>query len=213
MFDIFALVVLIFAVTICARGGFVKGVLGLVSTALSVIFAVRFSAPLAEFIFDRFLREPIVSTIYTQITEQAQASPGGLMALLLTGIIFAAATLDPAASPEALPALESVIDAAVSPPITMVLRVLLGLVLFIIFWLVSRWVVSFFRAVNRIPLIGPVNSALGGLLGVGWAALILWLLAMLGAFYITITGGSNQFINADSLGGGYLFSYFFRMVG
>jgi len=85
--------------------------------------------------------------------------------------------------------------------------------LFIVLWLISRWVVSAFRAVNRIPLIGPVNSALGGLLGVGWAALILWMLAVLGSFYITISGGGNDFINADSLGGGYLFSFFFRMIG
>jgi len=205
---------LIIAVARCAHSGFVKGVLGLVSTALSAVGAVWLSAPIAGFIYDRFLREVIVSAIYTQLTEQVQAGAGGLLAMLLAGVIIAASgAIDPKAISGTLPALESVIDAAVAPSVIMLLRVVLGVILFIVFWLVSRWVVSGFRAVNRIPLIGPVNSALGGLLGVGWVALILWALAVLGAFYITISGGGNAIINAESLGGGYLFSYFFRMVG
>ena len=214
IFDALALVILIIAVARCADSGFVKGILGLVSAALSAVVAFWLSGPLAEFIYERFLRTVIVSAIYTRLTEQAQEGAGGLLALLLAGIIIAAAgAIDPADFSGALPALEDAIGAAVAPPIIMLLRVIFTVLLFIIILLISRRIVSVFRVVNRIPLVGPVNSALGGLLGVGWAALILWGLALLGSFYIAISSGGNAIINAGSLGGGYLFSFFFRMVG
>ena len=214
IFDVLALAILIIAVTRCAHSGFVKGILGLVSAALSAVAAFWLSAPLAEFIYERFLRAVIVSAIYTQLTEQMQTGAGGLLPLLLAGIIIAAAgAIDPADFSGALPALEGAIDAAVAPPIIMALRVVFTVLLFVIFLLISHRVVSVFRAINRIPLLGPVNSALGGLLGVGWTALILWGLALLGSFYIAISSGGGGIINTGSLGGGYLFSFFFRMVG
>ena len=214
IFDALALVILITAVARSAHSGFVKGILGLVSTALSAVAAFWLSASIAGFIYERFLRTVIVSAIYTRLTEQAQEGAGGLLALLLAGIIIAAAgAIDPADFSGALPALEGAIDAAVAPPIITLLRVVFTVLLFIIFLLVSRRVVSVFRAINRIPLVGPVNSALGGLLGVGWAALILWGLALLGSFYIAVSSGGGGIINSGSLGGGYLFSFFFRMIG
>ena len=214
IFDLLALVILIIAVSRCASGGFVKGVLGLVSAAVSAVGAFWLSGPLAEFVYERFLRGVIITSVYSQLTEQLETGATGLLPAILAGIIFAAAgSVDLAASLELGPAVESVVDQAVAPPVIMLLRVLFTTILFIIFWLISRRVVSVFRVVNRIPLIGPVNSALGGLLGVAWAALIVWGLALIASFYIAITGGGGELVNADNLSRGYLFSFMFRMMG
>lgn len=214
IFDLIALVVLIIAVTRCAHSGFVKGVLGLASAALAAIGAFLLSAPIAAFIYERFLRGVIVAAVYNQITEQMETGGAGLIPTLLAGIIvLAAGAIDPIAAPELGPALESVIDAAVAQPVIMLLRVLFGSILFFIFLFISRRVVGLFRFVNHIPLVGPVNSFLGGVLGVGWAALILWGMALVASFYIALTTGGGELINADNLAGGYLFSFFFRRVG
>ncbi|MCL2856904.1 MAG: CvpA family protein [Oscillospiraceae bacterium] len=213
IFDVLALLVLIIAVTKCASGGFVKGVLGLVSAAASAIGAIWLSAPLAVFIYERFLRSVIMTSIYNQLTEQMETGFAGLVPALLAGIIFAAAsTIDPMAIHELGPAIETAVDGAVAPPVIALLRVIFATILFIIFLLISRRVVSVFRAVNRIPLVGPINSALGGLLGVGWAALIVWSLALVTYTYIAITDGGGTFVNAENLGRGYLFSFMFRVV-
>ena len=215
IFDLIALVVLVVAVAKCAHAGFVRGVLGLASAALSAAGAFWLSGPLAEFVYERALRGVILAAIYNQLAGQAESGlSGGLIPVLLAGLIFAAAgSIDPIAAPELGPALESVVDAAVAQPVIMLLRVVFTSVLFLVFLLISRRVVSVFRFVNAIPLVGPLNSAMGGVLGAAWAALILWGLALVASVYVTITGGGGELLNAYNLSGGYLFSFFFRLVG
>ena len=110
------------------------------------------------------------------------------------------------------PALEGIAGAMLATPAVIVSRTIISSLLFFVLLAVGHHVIGIFRIVDAIPLVGPINSALGGVLGVAWAAIILCGLSLAMLFYLAASGGGNEHINIHSLSAGYLFGFFFRLV-
>ena len=218
IFDAIALIVLISAVTVCARRGFVSSVLSAVLGVISVVLAVILSGPLAVFVYGAFLRGVIISSIENAVTEQLEAGLIGAAGWLETLPSWAAALVPGGVNLPQIgsvldvgPVVEELVDIAIADPIIMILRVLFMFVLFLIFWMIGRRVAFFFRRVDSIPLVGRLDTLLGGVLGVFWAAIILSWFAVCAVFYLAFSGGGGELINAQNLSGGFIFSFFFRL--
>ena len=220
VWDIAALAILVAAVTICARRGLLRTLLGLVAGIASAIGASLLSAPLAVFLYDRVVRDIIHMAITRRISGQIEQEIIGA-GNWLSGIPGWAARLispeasvsGPATTADILPAIEALIDAALAQPVIMILRTLCFFLLFWILLAVGRKIIWAARVVDNIPLIGSTNILLGGLLGVGWTAIILYLLGLAALLYITMSGGGNAIVNEQAMSQGYLFGFFHRLTG
>jgi len=220
IWDIAALAILVTAVALCARRGLLRTLLGLAAGIASAIGASLLSAPLAAFLYERVVRDIIHMAITRRVSAQIEQEIIGA-GNWLSGVPGWAARLispearvgGPQTAADILPAVEALIDAALAQPVLMILRTLCFFLLFWVLLAVGRKIIWAARAVDGIPLIGSTNILLGGLLGVGWTALILYLMGLAALLYITMSGGGNAVVNEQALSQGYLFGFFHRLTG
>ncbi|MBQ8623733.1 MAG: CvpA family protein [Oscillospiraceae bacterium] len=97
----------------------------------------------------------------------------------------------------------------VAPIIKGILKILVWLVLMIVFRLIIGPVSDSFKLVNKIPLIGPVNSLLGAILGAVEGIIFIYALSLAVKLAVYLTEGSLMFINDQTISQTYIFRYFY----
>lgn len=217
--DLLALLILILLVWDCARKGFMRKILGFLGAVASAAGAAFLSGPVALWLYDVLVRDAIRATLSRRI---ARSLEGGFTATesLLSAVPGWAARMAsgntdlplPAAMDQVLPAVEELIDAVLVQPVLMLLRGLCFFVLFTLFSLIAKHLARMFSGINGVPLIGPVNTVLGGALGVGQALVILYLMAVVGHIYVAYSGGGTGPFTDYAMGEGFLFGFFYRMT-
>ncbi len=218
--DLFALLIMIMLVWDCARKGFMRKILSFLGAVASAVSAAFFSEPVARWLYDVLVRDLIRAVLSRRIAkslgEGLSATAGGLLTALpkwASRMANGDADLPlPQAADQILPVVEELIDAILAQPVLMLLR---GLSFFAIFTLCSlfvRYVVRMFNGVNFLPLLGPVNTVLGGVLGVGQALIVLYLLAVVAHVFVAYSGGGTGLFSEYSLREGFLFGFFYRMT-
>jgi len=215
--DLIALAIIILVVAIAAWRGFFRTAVGLLGVIFAALAAAALATPAAKFLYAAVVRDLLRVTISRRIESTfAEGVPGANWFSALPGWAFRlmppqAGAEPPDISGNIMAVVEQLIDSTLGPPILLLLRGASFFVLFAVFMLLSFFLSRLTWVINRIPMVGPLNVWLGGVLGVGQALIILWLLALLAQIYIAITGG-GRYINADTLSDGYLFGVFYRMV-
>ncbi len=96
-----------------------------------------------------------------------------------------------------------------APIIKGLLKILIWLVLVFIFQLIIRPVSDSFKIVNKIPLIGPVNSLFGAILGAVEGIIFIYALSLAVKLAVYLTEGSLMFINNQTISQTYIFKYFY----
>ncbi len=109
--------------------------------------------------------------------------------------------------PATASAMETIV---IAPAIKAVLKGIIWIVLTFILMLISRIVADMFEGLNKIPIIGPVNIILGGLLGLAEAAVICYLIAQLVRIICYFTSDSLMFLNSSTANMTYVFRYLFN---
>lgn len=89
-------------------------------------------------------------------------------------------------------------DHVLMPVIIFAVRVIFCLMLFVLFAIIVRAIARLFKHFYAIPILGTVNSMLGGLLGFAQAAIYLYLIGMVLQFVISLTGNGLEWCN-DSI--------------
>lgn len=216
IWDLLALAILSLLVWDCARKGFLRKVINFLGALAAAVAAAFLSSPLALWIYDNLVRDAVRAVLSSQIAAALEGGggSGGLLAALPGWAVRMAPETSlpmPQEEDQILAAVEQLLDAALAQPILTLLRGLCFFVLFALLVALARYIARMFQGVNRIPLVGSVNAVLGGALGVGEALIALYLLAVMARLLVTYTGG-GAFFNDQSLGGGYLFSFFYRLT-
>ena len=220
IWDIVALFILVTAVGKCAGMGFLRTVAGFVTNIASAIGAWMLSRPLAAFLYNILVRDIIQLTIIRRVTDQLEeglvnaadwmsALPGWMTRMVLPGTETGNV---PVTADSVIPAVEAFVHAALEQPVLMILRGVFFFLLFALFSAIARRFLWLLGGVNRLPLVGWVNSLLGGVLGAGWGVIILYLISTVAWIYIILSGGGAAFVNEAILSRGYLFSFFFRLA-
>jgi len=105
---------------------------------------------------------------------------------------------------------EALLDTLVEPVITIPLRTLLFFILFAIICLCVSFFAKRLAIINRIPLIGRVNSILGGATGLLKAAVIIMLICMGLNILITVTDNTIIFINTMTIEETFIFRHIYN---
>lgn len=219
VWDLLALLIISLLVWNCARRGFLSKIVGFVGAIVSAVGAAWLSAPAAVWLYDSIVRDAIRAVLSRQVAtslEEGLSSAGGLLAAVPGWASRMAEGTDlpmPEGTEQITAAVEGLIDAALAQPVLLLLRGLCFFALFALFSLLIRYLARMFGGINSLPLIGSVNTALGGVLGVGEALIALYLLAVLARLYIAYSGGGAGILSARTMQEGFLFSFFYRLAG
>ena len=103
----------------------------------------------------------------------------------------------------------TIADQMLYPIIYTLLQALFFLLLFFAIMVIVRSLSKVFRGVRHIPLIGPVNSLLGGVLGLVQAAVVILIVVMALNLIIGVTGDGIPYLNNEAISKTYLFRYIY----
>jgi uncharacterized membrane protein required for colicin V production len=182
IFDIVLVLVAASIIILTAKKGFVLSLLGTVSVVLSGFLSYKFTKPVTEFIYSSFLYDKIEDKLTdvllnlsqdSSFDDKIQAMVGSLPEGVLNlsqGLGF---EIDAALSTitQELFTNEDIIKAFMdnfaSDIITSVLEVVVFVVLFILLSFVLKYASALFsKIVKKIPVVGKLNTLLGGGLGI-----------------------------------------------
>lgn len=96
----------------------------------------------------------------------------------------------------------------IAPAMKAVLRSVIWFVSMFIFMLLSRTLANLFKKLNNVPIIGPINSTLGAVLGLAEGIVVIYLIAQAVNGICLLTSDSLMFLNSRTVGKTYLFRYF-----
>jgi hypothetical protein len=104
----------------------------------------------------------------------------------------------------------ALLDNIIAPLIIVPLRTLIFFILFAIICIVMSIIAKKMEIVNKIPLIGTVNSVLGGTIGLVKALVIVFLVCIGLNILITVTGNAIIFINTMTINESAIFKHIYN---
>lgn len=73
-------------------------------------------------------------------------------------------------------------------------------------------VASLFKGFYAIPILGPVNAVLGGIVGIFKAGIILYVLAIVGSMVISLSGDKLSWFNSGIVENSHIFKWFYNFA-
>ncbi len=221
LYDLAAVFLVIACVRTCARRGFVRTFISLVGFVIALILARAISNFAGEYIFSNFVQQKLTEEISGQILSTGSVEqfaravrqafdqiPQFLRdTLQLAGLdegsfVFSAGGIEDLAG--------KIVEETMGPLCIAFISTLLFLVLFWLFSFVIRLLSRSFGHLRQIPLIGPLNAFLGGLVGVAEAFIYLKLIVSLISLILTFTGDRIPFFNRQIIEDTWILRLFFE---
>lgn len=98
----------------------------------------------------------------------------------------------------------------IAPAAKWLLKAVIFILLMLIFRLIISPVADLFKLANKVPIIGPLNSLFGAILGLVECAVFLLVLSLAIRAVISITGDSLIFFNTKTVSESRIFSYIYN---
>lgn len=207
--DLFLAIVMALLVILYLRKGFLAALaelLGSVGSAVLAFFVARHYAPV---LFDRFLKETLVQRTMESLkgmggnVNNAEISekllsflPKNVVESIMNQIGSAVNQTVNSTLPEMA---KSLVDKIIAPILVPLFTILLFLLVFALAKFLIGLLVGLFSKANETPVLGTVNRAMGGLLGLVIGAIDVYLLVCVMAAVVFLTAGSLPFLNTQVL--------------
>ncbi|WP_040198184.1 CvpA family protein [Candidatus Soleaferrea massiliensis] len=181
--DIVAVAILIYMISRGAKRGFAGTVVSFLGYLLAFSAAMFVAKTVSQFIFTQFLRDNMVTSLSAQLnTSDLAASLQGFIDTLpgyVSNAVASAGFETAGLSGSVQNMSATFVDTVVAPVVTGMIRAVIFCILFALCMFLVRRLMRSLRFVNRIPLLGPFNYFLGGVLGFIQGAIVLLVIALL----------------------------------
>lgn len=223
--DLFLVAMVILIVLFAAKKGFVRSVFSLLGIIAAVVVSFLLAKSLAGMIFDSMVRPWLMDMVHTQVLEAGaqdiQGAVAGLYANLpsvlsgMLNMVFGSqeelvSQLQTSMNGDVATTLSSLIADAMSPFITMLIGSLLFILLFILCGIALKIIDKALISVRHLPVIGGLDSVLGGVLGAVQALIVLMLFALVARVLISLSSNEWTWLNTQVVESTYLFKYFYH---
>lgn len=208
--DVILIVLICAIIGASAKKGFVSTIIETLSIVVSTIAASKLSATVSGWLYEAVIRDSVEKQFNNALSEAAaglsmQAKAEELMVSIPEGMFklaeltgFDITSLTSSVSSQAATndqLIQNLIDNVVYNIVIAVTQALVFVILFIILAILLSFVSKLFKKVNKIPLIGKVNSVLGGVLGAVKAIVVLFVVCTVLSFVVGLMD-DNAFIEA-----------------
>lgn len=199
LLDIVIICILIIAVIVGVRKGFVKSAVKFVGRILAICVSGILGGAVASWLFYTFFREPFLERVSGMLStatqgleaEMIMASLPDFLQRALEGQGFTIEYLSTLLSTQQASAAELIVE-AVEPVLVGILKVMCVIVLFMLLMIIVRILSDVFDRMFNLPLLGPVNGLLGGVFGLLSAMLILWIVLAIVNMFLPMTTETMQ---------------------
>ena len=210
--DIILLAIVVLMFRKGKKDGFAKTVVGFLGFFIAIIIATVVCKPVAEMSYNSFIRTPVKNAIETtietqvdkigesvssaddlfmQIEKSLEKSPAFIRNLFVTDEkkTELASQINQIYTPDAAELAERAADTVVKPLAIPVLSVVTFVLVFFVSYLLCIILSKSLKLVNKIPLLGGLNSLLGGVVGALRGIVILIIIDW--ALIMFLGNGSN----------------------
>jgi len=186
--DIILAAIFVYCVYIGARNGFVRSVLSLVSTVVSLVLAFTLVGSFSNTIADKYITPAVSSLLGEKVEETLGDSGDDLASTIVTVSDKVVSIVDEFISGEEKAEDENIsaekeaeevgMDGLIVGISSVIGRSLTAFVLFVLLFAlinaILKVAIDQLRFVNKIPIIGPVNITLGLILGAATGVVFLY---------------------------------------
>ncbi len=225
IYDLVILIIAFMLISKAMRKGFIASLITTLGYFVSLALAIFGGRFLAKLIFAMFFESPIANSIDSKVSQSFDASSiGGMLdgavesvPKLFRGIIenqqITSAQMADQIGSQVLSG-ETTIGVAITqnyiqPIVCIILQIILSAILFSILMFAVKAIGRMARGVKRIPLIGPINKLLGGVLGLAQAVIIVYLISTLAGMLLAAKPDGYEYLNMQIIESTYLFKLFF----
>lgn len=178
---------------------------------ISLFLANTLSSVVAEYTFTNFIQQGLTDKISEQIASSGSAD-GFLQTLaavlesipsyLLNALEFAGLPAD-LTLPSALNSVEQlaadIVEQTIGPTCIALFSTIFFLLFFSLFMFLTRTVSRCFTGLRHVPIVGPLNSVLGGCVGAIEGVLYLYLIVAVVCLILALSGDSIPYLNRQTL--------------
>ena len=201
--DIGAVIIIMMCIYVSASRGFIRTVISLLSYFISAVAAKSLSPISAEYIYEQIVRDSIIIAINNKLGDSIETGREAIARLTdslpemlkqyiqVPGISLA----DIPAYMNASEIIEQIVEEALREPVITLLQNLLFMLIFSVVLFFLRRFSYLFNSIYKIPVIGPVNTLLGGIAGVLQGVVIMFICALIANLVVFLTGNTLFWLN------------------
>lgn len=224
-YDLLLVGIVLGCIYLGVQKGFLRMLVSFVGNILAVMISAFVSSAGADWLYVNYAGPAIREGVETRVsTLGAEATVGELLAAATKSFpstIREAMRKFAQESTEVMSSLTEALgqttgelagtaaEAVVQPIIHFLIQTVLFLVLLGILSFVIARIADLFGGLKHVPIVGPVNTLLGGAFGLLQAAVVVLLIVLLLRVLIVVTGGQLMFINEATIDRTYVFRYFY----
>lgn len=220
IWDLAAAVIILACVRHCARQGLVRTVISFLAYFIAAAGARILSPIVGEFLYELAVKDAMVLFVNRELGETLATGQDLVRQVLdsfpaiLQQYVPRLAELGEAgyATMEAGELVDSLVDTVLRDPVMMILGSLCFLLIFSLILMLTRWVARLFTGIYRIPVIGTINTFLGGVVGILQAVLFLLIGALVARLAISLTGGELVWLSEDIIDQTYIWRVFYTLI-
>lgn len=219
--DIICIVTFVVIVVTAFRSGFLRSIVLLGGYVLSWIVASATGKFVATFVYNSFVNEKITKAITDGLRNATDGGVPMVEALTesLPQYVANLINMDNGIVDKFKTIIESgaqdvgtqVAQTIVAPIVISFLQVIFCSIIFFICVGIVSLAASVFSRICRIPIIGMVNSLLGGLLGVVQGGIVLYIISLIGHMVISFTNNNFEYFNSTIIGMTYIYKLFHNL--
>lgn len=197
IFDLVVLAIFISCVVYYSVKGFVASIVNLVGTVVSLIVSFVLSSWLSRLIFSSWIREGMITRTMQVLTDKSVSTIDQLLNSVLD---FLPQPMVESLMGSHTGALQdasrqfatTIVDTIIAPPLISLIGIVVFILAFLLVRLLFKALGKMLTGINRIPLVGTVNKALGAVSGLIISAVYVFLLLCV-VWTIDAAYGSREF--------------------
>lgn len=213
--DLVAVGIFFHCVQKCAKKGFVSTIVGLLAYIVAAVVAAKTYLWLADFLYDNIIHDVVRSILVRSFNDMmngagssqdiVHAIPTALR--MLIGLKRGEVAAIPAT--DASDMAGQVIDMALRNPMMSILHGAGFLLVFTLIAYVMRYIAQLFTGINRVPVIGTLNTVAGGIAGVFEGLLKLFVSGFILRIIIAVSGEIWWWLNSEVIQNTYIWRLFY----
>lgn len=220
--DLIVIAIVAFVIWRSAKHGFVRTIIELIGYVLAFYIAVTFSGPLAESAYTHFVEPSIQKQVEQVVTDtigqSAADASSQIWENLPESVVNGAAKfgITQGGLTESLQSnmqggspkiAEAITDYVAKPVVVSALKALFTILLFLICLMLIRLLARVVNKAFELPLIGKVNHALGGILGIFKGVLIAAVFCIAVSTLVMLTKEGFWIFTPAAIADSHLFRY------
>ena len=222
IYDLVLVLLAIIFICVGRKNGALKMLFLLIGSAVAVAAATVLSSFTADFLFAGFLREELLASVVQALPDSndlnellasvSSKSPAVSTALaLLINFGTKTDTLDSLIASAAENTAATIVDSFISPIVIALLQSVTFILYLIIIAFLIKLIAKSLGLVNKVPVIGGINRFVGGIFGVVFAALIVFVLTV--AVRVVLASGiSTDILSEQTIQNSLVYHYVYNFT-